>query len=84
MGTLEEFPNSIKAILLLYMEDGGVDRIVIDCRQNQFGQMADFSPLLTFLSLTYKNLMYHKLNLRSWGTQMNLVNTNLFENYVDS
>ena len=30
------------------MEDGGVDRTVIDCRQNQLGQMADFSPLLTF------------------------------------
>ena len=29
------------------MEDGGVDRIVINCRQNQVGQMADFPPLLT-------------------------------------
>ena len=25
------------------MEDGGVDRTVIDCRQNQLGQMADFN-----------------------------------------
>ena len=32
------------------MEDGGVDRTVIDCRQNQLGQMADFPPLLTFLT----------------------------------
>ena len=31
------------------MEDGGVDRTVIDCRQKQLGQMADFPPLLTFL-----------------------------------
>jgi hypothetical protein len=30
------------------MEDGGVDRTVIDCRQNQLGQMADFPALLTF------------------------------------
>ena len=30
------------------MEDGGVDRTVIDCRQNHLGQMADFPPLLTF------------------------------------
>ena len=29
------------------MEDGGVDTTVIDCQQNQFGQVADF-PLLTF------------------------------------
>ena len=29
------------------MEDGGVDRTVIDCQQNQLGQVADF-PLLTF------------------------------------
>ena len=31
------------------MEDGGVDRTVIDCRQNQLGQMADCPPVLTFL-----------------------------------
>ena len=31
-----------------FMEDGGVDRAVIDCRQNQLGQMANFLPLLTF------------------------------------
>jgi hypothetical protein len=30
------------------MEDGGVDRTVIGCRQNQLGQMADFPTLLTF------------------------------------
>ena len=50
------------------MEDGGVDGTVIDCRQNKFGQMADFPPLLTFWFLTYKNLTYLKLNLRSCGT----------------
>ena len=31
------------------MEDGGVDRTVIDYRQNQLGQMADIPPILTFL-----------------------------------
>ena len=31
----------------LRMEHGG--RTIIDCRQHQFGQMADFPPLLTFL-----------------------------------
>ena len=31
------------------MEDGGVDRTVIDCWQNQLGQMADFPPLLFIL-----------------------------------
>ena len=31
------------------MEDGGIDRTVINCQQNQLGQMPDFSPLLTFL-----------------------------------
>ena len=30
------------------MEDGGVDRTVIDYRQNLFSQTADFPPLLTF------------------------------------
>ena len=30
------------------MEDGVVDRTVIDCWQNQLGQMADIPPLLTF------------------------------------
>ena len=34
--------------LLRTMEDGGEDRTVIDCWQNQLGQMADFFPLLTF------------------------------------
>ena len=30
------------------MEDGGVGRTVIDCWQNQLGQMADCPPVLTF------------------------------------
>ena len=42
------------------MEDGGVDRTLIDCRQNQFGQMADFPPPLTSFNL--------KLNLRPCST----------------
>ena len=46
------------------VEDGGVDRSVIECRQNQLGQMADFPPLLTFLVF---DLMYLKL-IRPCGT----------------
>ena len=38
------------------MEDGVVDRIVINCRQHQLGQMADFPPLLTFLFSEEKTL----------------------------
>ena len=44
-----------------FMEDGGIDRTVIDCQQNQLGQMADFLLLLTFIIF---DLMYIKLNLR--------------------
>jgi len=32
--------------LLLNMEDGGVDRTVIDCWQYQLGQMADLTILV--------------------------------------
>ena len=32
-----------------YMEDGGVDRTVIDGWQHQLSQMADIPPLLTIL-----------------------------------
>ena len=32
----------------ILQEDGGVDKIIIDGRQNKLGQMADFPPLLTF------------------------------------
>ena len=32
------------------MEDGGVDKTVIDCGQNQLGQMADIPPLITFFN----------------------------------
>ena len=38
------------------MEDGLVDSTVIDCRQNQLGQMADFPPLLTFYIFDSKQL----------------------------
>ena len=56
------------------MEDGGVDRTVIDCRLNQLGQMADFPPVLFFFKiLTYKNLMYiPQINFQTMRhTQMN-------------
>ena len=32
------------------MENGGVDWTVMDCWQNQMGQMADFPSQLTFLT----------------------------------
>ena len=32
------------------MEDGGVDRTVINCQQDQLGQMADFPALITFFN----------------------------------
>ena len=60
------------------MEDGGVDRTVIDCWQHQLGQMEDFPPFKLCYFLTYKiksQTMRHAL--------MNLVNTTLFEKYVD-
>ena len=61
------------------MEDGGVDRTVIDCWQNQLGQMADFSSPLTFL-----NFNVYKIKSQTMRhTQMNLVNTTLFEKYLD-
>ena len=48
----------IIAIKYLSMEDGGIDRTVIDCWQHQMGQIANFSPLLTyFYFLKYKSLM---------------------------
>ena len=50
------------------MEDKGVDATVIESRQHQLGQMADFPPLLTILVLTYKTLIHLKLNLGPWGT----------------
>ena len=38
------------------MEDGGVDRTIIDCRQHQLGQMAD---LLTFLAFGFLDHAAH-------------------------
>ena len=44
-------------------DHGGVDRTITYCWQHQLGQMAEFLPLLT-----YKNLIYLKVNLRPCGT----------------
>ena len=60
------------------MEDGGVDKTIIDCQQNQLSQMVDIPPL--YFVLTYKNLMNLESNVRKWGNQ---VNTTLFEEYSD-
>ena len=66
------------------MEDGGVDRTVIDCWQHRLGQTADFSPLLTFLVFDL-----YKLNVPQIKSQtmrhalMNYVKTTFFEKYVD-
>ena len=45
------------------MEDGGVDRTVIDCRQNQLDQMADFPPILTFLIFDLQKLEVPQIKL---------------------
>ena len=46
-----------------YMENGGVDRTVIECRQHQLGQMADIPPLLTFNNfwLDVPQIKYHTM-----------------------
>ena len=41
--------QDFKKVKVTCMEDGGVDRTVIDCWQHQLGQMADFPSLLTIL-----------------------------------
>jgi hypothetical protein len=55
-----------KQILFTVMENGGVDTTVVNSRQHNMGQMADFPHLLA--SLTYKSMMYLKLNIRPFGT----------------
>ena len=53
------------------MEDGGVNKTVINCRQNQLGQNGRHSSsfnVFSFKFLTYKKLMYLTLNLRPCGT----------------
>ena len=42
IGDIEKDMNQVS---LGKMEDGGVDRTVIGCWQNQLGKMADFPPL---------------------------------------
>ena len=50
------------------MEDEGVDRTVMDCWQSQLGEMADFSPLLTFCIFDLKTLDVPQMYLRLCGT----------------
>ena len=42
------FQKVVWFLHIVHAEDRGVDRTVIDCRQNQLGQMADFPSILTF------------------------------------
>ena len=66
------------------MEDGGVDRTVIDCWQHQFGQMADFPPLLTILVFDLKKPDATQIKSQTMRhTLMNLVNKTLFEKHMD-
>ena len=66
------------------MEDGDVDRTVLDCWQHQLGQMADFPPLLTLLVFDLLRLDAPQIKSQTMRhTLMNLVNTTLFEKYVD-
>ena len=62
------------------MDDEGVDRTVIDYWPNQLGQMADIPPLLTFKFFDLYKLDLPQIKSQTmWHTQMNLVNTTLFE-----
>ena len=58
------------------MEDGGVDRTVIDCWQHQLGQMADIPSLLTILVFDLKKLDAPQTTSQTmWHTLIILVNT---------
>ena len=35
----------LEIIIIIFFMDAGVDRTIIDCWENQLGQMADFLPL---------------------------------------
>jgi hypothetical protein len=49
-----KFGISLAHFIMASMEDGGVDRTVLDCQQNQLGQVAHFSSFLTFLIFDLK------------------------------
>ena len=54
------------------MEDGGVDRTVIDYWPNQLGQMADIPPLLTFKFFDLYKLDLPQIKSQTmWHTRMN-------------
>ena len=62
------------------MEDGGVDTTVIESRQHNMGQTADFPPLVA------PSVFYFVPQFKfqtAWRALMNLVNTTLFQKYVD-
>jgi hypothetical protein len=60
-----------------YMEDGGVDRTIIDCRQHQLGQMADFPPLLKFLVFDLYKLDVPQI--KSWTMRHTLLNLHMIK-----
>ena len=70
----------LTSTVTLSMEDGGVDRTVIDCQQNQLGQIADFPPLLTILLLKFDVPQIKSPTMRH--TLMNLGDKTLFGKYV--
>jgi hypothetical protein len=66
------------------MEDGGVDATVIECRQHLLGQMADFLSFITFSVSDLKRHNVPQIKCQTMRhTLMNLLNTALFEKYVD-
>jgi hypothetical protein len=56
------------------MEDGGVDRNVIDCWQHQLSQMADFPPLLTSLVFDLTLVTQPMLQCRLNSTKLTSMN----------
>ena len=66
------------------MEDGGVETTVKDRRYRKMGQMADLPPLLASSIIDlYKHDTPQVKSQTKRPTLMNLVNTTLFEKYVD-
>ena len=71
-------------LLLLPMEDGGVDTTVVDRRQHKMGQMADYPPLLASLIFDLYKQETPKIKSQAMRhTLVNLVTQFYFKKYVD-
>ena len=71
-------------LLLLPMEDGGVDTTVVDRRQHEMGQMTEIPPLLASLIFDLYKQETPKIKSQAMQhTLINLFNTISFKTYVD-